>query len=122
LCYIGYGKLHSSNPRYNEFANNPNNPNHVAEHLQWQDYFSADTENNTLRNFPYHIGVAADSLPCAVFYQSTTAQEGVQTVQFLGQYVFMEDKKSEDSFGEGAIYSGKKGDDYTDPFCFKAKA
>ena len=34
----------------------------------------------------------------------------------------MEDKKSEECFGEGAIYSGKKGNDYTDPFCFKAKA
>lgn len=122
LSYIGYGKLHSSNSRYNEFANNPSNPNHVAGHLQWQDYFPADTENNTLRSFPYHIGVAADSLPCAVFYQSTTNQDGDQTVQFLGQYVFMEDKKSEECFGEGAIYSGKKGNDYTDPFCFKAKA
>lgn len=119
LSYIGYGKLHSSNPRYYEFANIPN---HVAGHLQWQDYFPADVENNNPRKFPYHIGVSADSLPCAVFYQSTTSQEADQTVQFLGQYVFMEDKKSEECFGEGAIYSGKKGNDYSDPFCFTEKA
>jgi len=34
----------------------------------------------------------------------------------------MEDKKSEDCFGEGAIYAGVGGKDYNDPFCFKAKS
>jgi hypothetical protein len=82
----------------------------------WNDYFDSEGK----QPFPYYIGVAADSLPCAVFYQSTIGENNER--QFLGQYVFMEDKKSEDCFGEGAIYAGVKGKDYNDPFCFKAKS
>lgn len=115
LCYQGYGKLHSTHARYTEFNIQPG---HVAGHIMWNDFFPP--EDNKTKPFPYYIGVAADSLPCAVFYQSTIGEEN--EMQFLGQYVLMEDKKSEQCFGEGSIYAGVGGKDYNDPFCFKAKS
>lgn len=127
LCYQGYGKLHSTHSRYSYFneeviKQDQNNiailENHVAGHFMWNEFFPP--QNGIPRTFPYYIGVAADSMPCAVFYQSDAA--GDQGYQFLGQYVFMEDKKSEDCFGEGAIHAGKGGTDYEDPFCVKNKS
>ena len=61
--------------------------------------------------FPYNIRVSADSFPCTVFYQ-----EGGKEKQLLGQYVFMDDKKSDYTFGERSIYFT---DDVSDPFCMK---
>jgi hypothetical protein len=39
----------------------------------WNDFFPP--EENQTKQFPYYIGVAADSLPCAVFYQSTIGED-----------------------------------------------
>lgn len=60
--------------------------------------------------FPYVIRNAADSFPCAVFYNDP---EGDGNTHFLGQYVFMDDKKSDFIYGERSIYAFG---DYTDPF------
>lgn len=68
---------------------------------QWKDVTSQD--------FPYDIRIAPDSFPCAVFYYDT---ETTQKRIFLGQYVFMEDKKSDFNYGERSIYAVP-----SDPFC-----
>lgn len=60
--------------------------------------------------FPYKIRNAADSFPCAVFYKDP---EGDGLEHFLGQYVFMDDKKSDFIYGERSIYAFG---DYSDPF------
>lgn len=59
--------------------------------------------------FPYDIRIAPDSFPCAVFYYD---ENGTKTRTFLGQYVFMDDKKSDFCYGERSIYSVP-----FDPFC-----
>ena len=59
--------------------------------------------------FPYDIRVAPDSFPCVVFYYDTA---GTQRRTFLGQYVFMDDKKSDFLYGERSIYKIP-----ADPFC-----
>lgn len=66
--------------------------------------------NNVTQNeFPYDIRIAPDSFPCAVFYYD---EQGSKTRTFLGQYVFMDDKKSDFLYGERSIYSVP-----SDPFC-----
>lgn len=70
------------------------------EHV-WNDYLP----NN---QFPYKLQIAPDSFPCAVFYQDINDE----TQTFLGQYVFMEDKKSDFLYGERSIYKIP-----SDPFC-----
>ena len=60
-------------------------------------------------DFPYQIEISADSFPCAVFYYDLN---GTKTTTFLGQYVFMEDKKSDFNYGERSIYKISN-----DPFC-----
>lgn len=52
------------------------------------------------RTFPYIIRNAPDSFPCAVFYKNGTNDD----LHFLGQYVFMDDKKSDHIYGERSIY------------------
>ena len=81
---------------------------------QWKDYFGSTP-------FPYTIRVAPDSLPCLVFYQNEDT--GDTAPHFLGQYVFMDDKKSDYTYGQRSIY---KIDDRqfgtnnaSDPFCVK---
>lgn len=69
---------------------------------QWKDYFDND--------FPYMIETGPDSFPCVVFYVNTA---GSNTKTYLGQYVFMEDKKSDFCYGERSIYKTSK----NDPFC-----
>ena len=64
--------------------------------------------------FPYEIRVSADSFPCAVFYRNTKGTDS--SIHFLGQYVFMDDKKSDFLYGERSIYHYY---DETDPFCLK---
>ena len=60
-------------------------------------------------SFPYDIRVAPDSFPCVVFYYD---EAGSQQRTFLGQYVFMDDKKSDFLYGERSIYKIP-----ADPFC-----
>ena len=67
----------------------------------WDDYFPN-------RAFPYELRVAPDSFPCVVFYKNV----GEDTQTFLGQYVFMDDKKSDFLYGERSIYRVPE-----DPFC-----
>ena len=60
-------------------------------------------------DFPYDkIRVSPDSFPCVVFYRETENDVPV----FLGQYVFMDDKKSDYIYGQRSIYKVKG-----DPFC-----
>ena len=66
--------------------------------------------------FPYVIRNAADSFPCCVFYKDTSL--GQNDLTFLGQYVFMDDKKSDYIYGERSIYYTE---DPSDPFCLKTK-
>jgi hypothetical protein len=68
----------------------------------WADYFPKNA-------FPYNIRIAPDSFPCAVFYRDLG---GSGKYTFLGQYVFMDDKKSDFCFGERSIYKVQ-----ADPFC-----
>lgn len=63
----------------------------------------------TNQTFPYDIRVAPDSFPCAVFYYD---EDGTKTRTFLGQYVWMDDKKSDFCYGERSIYAVP-----SDPFC-----
>lgn len=65
--------------------------------------------NVTNQEFPYDIRVSPDSFPCAVFYYD---EQGTQTRTFLGQYVWMDDKKSDFCYGERSIYAIP-----SDPFC-----
>lgn len=73
------------------------------EHV-WRDYIQT--------SFPTPIRVAPDSVPCVVFYKN-----GEGEVTYLGQYVFMEDKKSDFNYGERSIYKA----DPSDPFCLKTE-
>ena len=69
--------------------------------MQWRDV--------TSQKFPYDIRISPDSFPCAVFYYD---EDGTRTRTFLGQYVFMDDKKSDYCYGERSIYAVP-----ADPFC-----
>lgn len=64
-------------------------------------------------DFPYTIRISADSLPCVVFWRA----DETSTFSFLGQYVMMDDKKSDYVYGERSIYN--KADD---PFRLKGDA
>lgn len=81
---------------------------------QWGDYFGAIP-------FPYTIRTAPDSFPCLVFYQNDDA--GDTAAHFLGQYVFMDDKKSDYTYGQRSIYKVDNAQSGTnnanDPFCVK---
>ena len=79
---------------------------------QWKDYFGTAL-------FPYTIRVAPDSFPCLVFYQNDDAGDTYE--HFLGQYVFMDDKKSDYTYGQRSIYKIEKSgtNNANDPFCVK---
>lgn len=88
---------------------------------QSSNYYNQNYANKTWSEisglpFPYTIRNAADSFPCSVFYKDTSV--GQNNLTFLGQYVFMDDKKSDYVYGERSIYYT---DDPSDPFCLKVK-
>ena len=91
------------------------NDSTIGEDGTWVEGYSNVRQGNILWNnitnqeFPYDIRVSPDSFPCAVFYYD---EEGTQTRTFLGQYVWMDDKKSDFCFGERSIYAVP-----SDPFC-----
>lgn len=91
-----------------------NNTN-IGEDGTWVEGYSNTRTGNVLWSnisnleFPYNIRVAPDSFPCAVFYYD---EQGTQTRTFLGQYVWMDDKKSDFNYGERSIYAVP-----ADPFC-----
>lgn len=64
----------------------------------------------TYNDFPYTIEIAPNSFPCVVFYKNINSED--QNYIFLGQYVFMEDKKSDYCYGERSMYNVPG-----DPFC-----
>jgi len=88
----------------------------IGETTPWTEGYGVGAATNktwpelTGKDFPYTIRNAADSFPCAVFYKDPA---GDGNVHFLGQYVFMDDKKSDFIYGERSIYAFG---DYTDPF------
>lgn len=86
------------------------------EDKNYNSQFAGKTWNEIAQKpFPYTIRIAPDSFPCAVFYRNTAP--GVDhSEQFLGQYVFMDDKKSDFVYGERSIYWYY---DESDPFCLK---
>ena len=91
--------------------------NEVDEDAWIEGYGCGEAENKTWKqiaqkDFPYQIRVAPDSFPCVVF----TRDNSESSYKFLGQYVFMDDKKSDFLYGERSIYHH---DDEKDPFCLK---
>lgn len=72
------------------------------ERKQWKDYSDID--------FPYVIRQAPNSFPALLFFRANETDQWT----FFGQYVFMDDKKTDYEYGERSIYQGF-GDD-TDPF------
>lgn len=88
----------------------------IGEDGTWvEGYSNVANKQNTLwkdvtnQPFPYDIRISPDSFPCAVFYYN---EAGDRTRTFLGQYVWMDDKKSDFCFGERSIYGVP-----SDPFC-----
>ena len=109
-------QLFTSNKRITRSNNadlhDDNDPNKAltygtnSEGKQWKDYFTEP--------FPYKkLEYGPDSFPCVVFYSNNNGEK-----TFLGQYVFMEDKKADFLFGERSMYCDKSGqfDISDDPF------
>lgn len=69
---------------------------------QWGSYVTTD--------FPHEMRISPNALPAVVFYKNTK-ETGTPTT-FLGQFVLMDDKKSDFTYGERSIYNVPK-----DPFC-----
>ena len=97
--------VHHNNTNLGETGNNA-----------WTEGYSnvpskANTQWSAVTNaeFPYDIRISPDSFPCAVFYYD---ENGTRTRTFLGQYVWMDDKKSDYCYGERSIYAVP-----ADPFC-----
>ena len=65
---------------------------------------------NELPGFPFQIRNAPDSVPAVVFYKSSP--DAPET--YLGQFVLMDDKKSDHIYGERSIYLWEN---INDPFC-----
>lgn len=59
--------------------------------------------------FPYELRHTPDSIPCCIFYRNTSNDSYV----YLGQFVLMDDKKSDFLYGERSIR-----DCLNDPFTF----
>ena len=93
--------VHFNNQNLHEDGRIEGYSNVKNENIQWSDI--------TSREFPYDIRIAPDSFPCAVFYYD---ESGTKTRTFLGQYVWMDDKKSDFCYGERSIYAVP-----SDPFC-----
>ena len=81
---------------------------------QWKDYFGE-------AKCPYTVRNSADSFPCLVFYRNTAEENSTDTL--LGQYVFMDDKKSDFVYGERSIYYVEdpqtRANNAGDPFCLR---
>ena len=67
--------------------------------------------------FPYNLHMVPDSIPCVVVWRKTDKDP----FTFLGQYVLMEEKKSNFTSGMRSIYDSVDIDGYPDPFQFKTK-
>ena len=67
--------------------------------------------------FPYTLHMVPDSIPCIVVWR----EDSESPYQFLGQYVIMEEKKSNFTNGMRSIYDTIDSDGNPDPFQFKVK-
>lgn len=67
--------------------------------------------------FPYKINMTPDSIPCIVVWRPNSSS----SYRFLGQYVIMEEKKSNYANGMHSIYDGVDADGNPDPFGFKSQ-
>ena len=67
--------------------------------------------------FPYTLHMCPDSIPCVVVWRPDSGKP----YQFLGQYVLMEEKKSNFSNGMRSIYDAIDENGYPDPFQFRSK-
>ena len=91
------------------------NDSNIGEDGSWVEGYGSRNGSPILwgavsnSSFPYEIRLSPDSFPCAVFYYD---EQGSKTRTFLGQYVFMDDKKSDFIYGERSIYAVP-----SDPFC-----
>ena len=81
----------------------------ASEH-GWPELAQEIGNLNELPQFPFQIRNAPDSVPAVVFYKQS--HESPET--FLGQFVFMDDKKSDHIYGERSIYLWEN---INDPFC-----
>lgn len=77
------------------------------------EFKNAGYKQDMGRNFPHKIRIAPDSFPCVLFWRPDEESDW----NFLGQYVFMDDKKANDLYGESSIY-----DVFDDPFRLKGNA
>ena len=99
---------------YNDWVANQSNPDYPKKSMY--EYNSNHTvklwSQCGLGDFPYDkIRVSPDSFPCVIFFRETENDPA----QFLGQYVFMDDKKSDYIYGQRSIYKVRN-----DPFCITA--
>lgn len=67
--------------------------------------------------FPYNLHMVPDSIPCVVVWRKTDKDP----YMFLGQYVIMEEKKSNFTNGMRSIYDTLDSEGNPDPFQFKTK-
>ena len=96
-----------------------------AEQFAYEDYpaimtskYGADKDPRGLGwAFPYNLHMVPDSIPCVVVWRKTDKDPFI----FLGQYVLMEEKKSNFTNGMRSIYDTVDIDGYPDPFQFKTK-
>lgn len=127
----GEFKLRTAPQLFTSGAKITHNNQNLNEDNSWiEGYYNIDSTSSgymaartgltwpeiTNNAFPYNIRNAADSFPCVVFYRDTSSNE--QSLKLLGQYVFMDDKKSDFVYGERSIYYH---DDISDPFCLKTE-
>lgn len=99
------------------------NDEDLGEDGSWIEGYGTDAKGSgktwpqiNSKPFPYIIRNAPDSFPCAVFYKNGD-EDGYH---FLGQYVFMDDKKSDYLYGERSIYHFG-GANCNDPFVLKTE-
>ena len=89
----------------------------ATEHT-WGELKAELTGNAANTSFQYKLRNAPDSRPVVVFYTDTSKPSTASTKKFLGQFVLMDDKKSDHLYGQRSIYLWGEG---KDPFCMTAE-
>ena len=80
-----------------------------------QDEYGDDPSGNGWK-FPYNLNIVPDSIPCIVVWRP----DDNSAYRFLGQYVLMEEKKSNYANGMHSIYKGLDSKGNPDPFGFNS--
>lgn len=83
---------------------------------QMQADYGDDPNGNNWK-FPYNLHMVPDSIPCVVIWR----EDEQSAYRYLGQYVLMEEKKSNFSNGMRSIYNTIDNENNPDPFQFKKK-